>query len=131
LAYVSHRRSRLDAETPAVTTPKEAEMHDSVQELFRSVNDRIRDLQRDWPDEERTVMCECRDLACQATLPVTDGEYRSIAAAPGHFLVLPGHEQPEHERVVDGTSRYFVVAARGSALAEAPAPAEAALASAA
>jgi hypothetical protein len=107
-------------------------MRTSVQELFRSVNDRIRELQG-WPVDDRSVVCECRDVTCQTKLHVTPAEYRNIAAVPGHFFVHPGHEQPAHERVVVGTGRYFVVAARDSALTEvpAPAPAQAALAEAA
>jgi hypothetical protein len=106
-------------------------MRTSVQELFRSVNDRVQELQRNRPGGDCAIMCECREATCQTTLHVTATEYRNITAIPGHFFVLPGHEQPAHDRVVVGIGRYLVVAPRDAALAEVTAASQVPLAAAA
>jgi hypothetical protein len=44
-----------------------------------------------------------------------DAEYERIRSAPTHFVVLPGHEIPAVERVVERTGGYVVVKKLGHA----------------
>jgi hypothetical protein len=80
--------------------------------LFREVNERVQEV---VPDPEATeadvieFLCECGDADCTAVVSVSLGKYESVRAEPTHFLVLPGHEVPDVERVVDETDRYSVV----------------------
>lgn len=86
----------------------------SVQEVFRSINDRIKELERRrWIDDDG-IVCECRDSKCADVLHVTAEEYRTITAVPGLFFVRSGHEDRAHERIIVGTGRYAVVQAGDS-----------------
>jgi hypothetical protein len=57
--------------------------------------------------------CECGRLTCHQPLRLTVEEYEAIRRQARHFAVLPGHEFPEAEDVVDRTDRYFVVRKHG------------------
>jgi hypothetical protein len=90
-----------------------------TQALFREVNERIESLNEhfsrivpmgDW-------ICECGDPACFDPISLTFDEYEAIRAHPARFPVLPGHELPEVEEVVEANERYLVVEKRGSAKA--------------
>ncbi len=79
-----------------------------TQSLFREVNERIEEVTA-GRSALGEVVCECADHACADTIPLTVEEYESVRRVPTHFLVLPGHELAEVERVVDETERYVVV----------------------
>jgi hypothetical protein len=49
----------------------------------------------------------------------TRAEYEAIRAVATHFVVLPGHEDPSIEHVVQHTERFFVVEKEGQAAHEA------------
>jgi hypothetical protein len=89
-----------------------------TQSLFREVNERIESLNEHF---SRTSMddwiCECGDPACFEPISLTVDEYEAIRAHPARFPVLPGHELPEVEEVVEVNERYLVVEKRGSAKA--------------
>jgi hypothetical protein len=54
-------------------------------------------------------ICECADDACHDRMEMTEPEYESIRRHSNRFPVLPGHERPGLERVVERHDRYFVV----------------------
>jgi hypothetical protein len=82
------------------------------QRLMREVNDRIVEL-TGWNETGVSLfMCECSDLSCTDALEMSEAEYTRIRKAASHFLVFPGHERPESERVVERTGRFVVVANR-------------------
>jgi hypothetical protein len=84
--------------------------------LFRQTNEAIeRGL---WPGEERKIVrfrCECAQLDCQNAVELTLEEYEAVRANPVRFVVLPGHELPEVERVVERQPGYLVVEKQGEA----------------
>jgi hypothetical protein len=88
--------------------------------LFREVNERIEDvsttLVRDAPME---FLCECDDMDCVEKVSATRAEYEAIRAVATHFVVLPGHEDPGVEHVVQQTERFVVVEKEGQAAHEA------------
>ena len=73
------------------------------QELFRSVNERIRELAGTWQGTYDFV-CECPDEGCMKTLPLTEAENESLRAQDATFAVLPGHET-EGTEIVAGRIR--------------------------
>jgi hypothetical protein len=78
--------------------------------LFRKVNERINDLQGDqWNLDEIDFMCECADVECTKVIRLSPGGYERIRREPTHFFVLPGHEMPEVENVVERHDAYLVV----------------------
>jgi hypothetical protein len=84
--------------------------------LFRDVNERIEAGQ--WPtdrDEPTAFLCECGSLRCNMLVELTIPEYDRVRASATHFLLLPGHEIPEIERVVEREEGYVVVEKVGEA----------------
>lgn len=83
------------------------------QALFRSVNDRIEQLNETFemfvPYGEWT--CECARLECFATVEMTLGEYENVRSRPDRFVVAPSDEHvlPEVEDIVERTERYWIV----------------------
>jgi hypothetical protein len=89
------------------------------QTLFREVNDRIHELAAQLGSKQRDIqiICECSDETCSEpiTLPIAD--YEQVRHSAARFLVRPGHEIPEIERVVSGDSEHVVVEKLGPAAA--------------
>lgn len=81
------------------------------QSLFRLVNERIEDVNGESgaDDEVRDYVCECLDTSCAERLPIPRDEYQRIRRNPAEFVLVPGHEQPEVEEVVDRNDRWVVV----------------------
>jgi hypothetical protein len=75
--------------------------------VFRAVNDEIDDLGA--PDSRIAYVCECADVSCSETVRLDRADYRRIQAQRGHFVVVPGHEVPEIEDVVERDSDHLVV----------------------
>ena len=80
--------------------------------VFREVNERIEGLQRQFAlteDEPLQIVCECDRLGCLDKVAVTLAEYERIRADAACFIVVPGHEDPEVEDVVDTGAGYLTV----------------------
>lgn len=96
------------------------------QSLFREVNERIAALSERYADELRpnSYICECLSTDCSATLELTHDEYERLREQGSRFFVLPGHEAPAVEDVVETTKRYVVVEKIGlaSSIAESTNP---------
>jgi hypothetical protein len=89
--------------------------------LFREVNERIEDVGTTlMPDDQpMEFLCECDDRDCVEKVSATRAEYEAIRAVGTHFVVLPGHEDPDVEHVVHQTERFLVVEKEGEAAHEA------------
>lgn len=78
---------------------------------FREINERmvhdVRDVVDD--DEQLRLVCECGHEDCDATLAIRLGGYEHVRADGRHFFLLPGHEIPDVERVVERHDGYAVV----------------------
>ena len=84
--------------------------------LARRINEAIESGQ--WPGEQgqRTAYrCECAQLDCKRTVELMPAEYEQVRAHPRRFLVLPGHERPQVETVIEATPAYLVVSKDGDA----------------
>ncbi len=86
------------------------------QMLFRSVNDRIRELGESSvaPAE---FACECADDTCVEKIPLTRQQFVAIESDPNRFIVLRGHELPEVEDVVAERDGFLIVSMHGAAAA--------------
>jgi hypothetical protein len=84
--------------------------------VFRQVNERIREVSTTWADVSEPIgfLCECGDATCTGVMTLNVADYDTVRSAPGHFLLLRGHELPEAEEVVARTNGYLVVAQRTS-----------------
>jgi hypothetical protein len=70
--------------------------------VVREVNEAVEKIAADWYAEDEPVMfrCECADATCDAQLPLLREDYEWVRASPARFVVAPGHEDLELERVV-------------------------------
>jgi hypothetical protein len=89
--------------------------------LFREVNERIEDVSTTLvPDDEpMEFLCECDDTDCVEKVSATPAEYEAVRAVATQFFVLPGHEDPGVEHVVQKTEHFLVVEKEGEAALEA------------
>jgi hypothetical protein len=83
---------------------------------IRDVNEGIERGQ--WPGEEDSQVgfrCECAQLGCNQLVELSVREYEAIRAHPRRFVVIPGHEVPEIETVVEARPGYVIVEKRDQA----------------
>lgn len=86
------------------------------QSAFREVNEQIAKLTDSLvTTSHRLFVCECDDPNCAESLEITEAEYADVRADGTRFVVLPGHQHPEVERVVGGNGRFLVVEKLGAA----------------
>jgi hypothetical protein len=85
--------------------------------LFREVNERIKQLTKQWiaTDELIEFTCECANPACTDRIHVSLEDYESARARPNRFLVVPGHLDLEVEDVVAERDAFWLVDKRGQA----------------
>jgi hypothetical protein len=69
-----------------------------------------------WPEHEQApptdklwFLCECADPGCRKHVGLTRPEYEAVRADPMHFAVVPGHEIPDVESVVETHDGYVVI----------------------
>jgi hypothetical protein len=79
--------------------------------LFREVNERIDALSEEFEvgDEPLGIVCECGDGGCIERISVMPSVYKQVRQSPIRFFVVPGHEIPDVEEVVDRCDDYLVV----------------------
>lgn len=88
------------------------------QSIFREVNERMEELSGSSPFT--SFVCECANESCLQRCNLTLKEYEAIRSGPNSFFVLPGHDIPEADRIINSSERYSVVAkvGVGAAIAE-------------
>ena len=81
------------------------------QSLFRSVNEKLKDLNDAFTvvTETFVIACECADRNCTEMITIRPGEYEAVRANPRHFAVLPAHVVRDVETVVSQADEYVVV----------------------
>jgi hypothetical protein len=78
--------------------------------LFRDVNERLAlEEQVTSPVELLELVCECTDRACVKVFTMPLAEYDWLRQDPHRFVVLPGHEAPAVEDVVERHAGFVVV----------------------
>jgi hypothetical protein len=95
--------------------------------LFRQLNEELEVLARQTAPTTNnvSVVCECGDLRCAERIILARDLYQHVRSDPALFVVLPGHETPAVEDVVETSNRHYVVRKREGplqALAEATNP---------
>jgi hypothetical protein len=78
--------------------------------VLREANDRIARLADEWNQTGVSLFCECSDHGCVEAFEITAAVYGRIRADESHFVVFPGHERPDSERVVERSGHFVVVA---------------------
>ncbi len=76
------------------------------EKVFRAVNEEI-DKASDGV--ARPYICECAGAACTDVIRLTADEYRRIRSQPDHYVIVPGHQVPGLEAVVEREPDHLVV----------------------
>jgi len=82
--------------------------------IFREINERAEEIGT-AVEGPTAFLCECARTDCTERLDVPSDVYEQVRARSRHFLVAPGHEQLEYERVVDQGDGWLVVTKIGVA----------------
>jgi len=69
--------------------------------LLREVNERIAEIASSSAGELPEFLCECSRHDCTETLPLSLPEYERVRSSLNLFVILPGHECVEVDRVVE------------------------------
>ena len=82
--------------------------------FYREVNERVAEVADEFREDATPLgfACECGAADCAELIAMTLAEYEAIRAEPTRFFVIPGHERPEIERVVERHAAYLVVEKR-------------------
>jgi hypothetical protein len=85
--------------------------------LFREVNENIARLEERHGTTmlEPVFLCECSNADCTQHITVGPDVYARVRKEPRQFLVIPGHEDPQLERVVETHRDYLIVEKIGAA----------------
>ena len=78
--------------------------------LFRLVNERVEETHdRFGMTGTQDYFCECGDAGCTDRVRLTREEYERVRSHPRRFAIVPGHDIPEVEDVVELHGSYGVV----------------------
>jgi len=78
--------------------------------LFRAANERIADWEeRAREDATEPYFCECADPDCDQKVELRAADYERVRSESNRFFVVPGHEIPDVERVVESHEAWAVI----------------------
>ncbi len=79
--------------------------------LYRQVNERIEDLSRAFEAVTGAfeIICECGNLHCTEAISIAREVYEQTRADPTKFIIKPGHEIDDLERVIAHHAEYVIV----------------------
>jgi hypothetical protein len=77
--------------------------------LFRDVNERIAESAQRFDATSTQFVCECADADCTHRLEATLDEYEHVREDGATFMLAPGHDHADIERVVERHPRFHVV----------------------
>lgn len=85
--------------------------------LFREVNANIARLEErhGTTTSEPVFLCECSNADCTDHITVPPDVYARVREEPRRFLLLPGHEDEQLERVVETHREFLIVEKIGAA----------------
>jgi hypothetical protein len=73
---------------------------------YRKINDAVR---AKGADRAIAFLCECGRFGCNQLIQLTRAEYEAVRSNPRRFALVPGHEIPEVEDLVERHERYAVI----------------------
>jgi hypothetical protein len=92
--------------------------------FFRDMNDNVvqgfANLQQIAVEEDDTkwlpnvdqpikFFCECSDMKCEERIELKPSRYKELHQNTDQFIVLPGHNDPDIERIIKSSKHYLVV----------------------
>ena len=85
--------------------------------LFREINERVRQIASEHGSDVHLYefYCECSNTDCTLRVELVLADYERVRAHSDRFLVAPGHDLPEIERVVERSQGWWVIEKEGAA----------------
>jgi hypothetical protein len=93
-----------------MTDPRKARLARN-EAAFRSLNEQLVTGPHTMPRGEQDLagfVCECGDAGCTAVVRVSLAKYEEVRSDPRRFLLVPGHESPDTEDVVEQGDGYAI-----------------------
>jgi hypothetical protein len=83
--------------------------------MFREVNERVEEVNQAFGSitGKFDIFCECGDVTGAERLSVPMSEYERVRREATRFLLIPGHEDPTVESVVETHEGYVIVEKEG------------------
>jgi hypothetical protein len=80
------------------------------EKLFREVNERVAPMHAGYEHgADPEWVCECGDETCFEKIVVALDEYREVRGHDDWFVIKPGHEKRDVERIVREQDAFLVV----------------------
>jgi hypothetical protein len=79
------------------------------------MNERLERLGEEFADDPVEFLCECADPSCSTPLSIPVSLYEAVREHPRWFMVLPGHQREDVERVVQEHADCLVIEKLGKA----------------
>ena len=85
--------------------------------LFRDLNEQVELVAKPLDSDGHffAFFCECSNIDCTLSMPMSLADYEGVRADPTNFVVAPGHELPEIEEVIRRTPDFQIVRKHGDA----------------
>jgi hypothetical protein len=85
--------------------------------VFRRVNERLEEVNEAFATmaDGAEFVCECADIGCVERIELEIAQYEAVRDVPTHFIVKPGHELADEERIVETYGEYLIVEKIGHA----------------
>jgi hypothetical protein len=86
--------------------------------MFRTVNRELEQASREAggdADDQLEILCECGQEGCSEMLTLTISDYDQSHGQRDRFVILPGHEDSDLERIVTRKEHYVIVDKFGEA----------------
>jgi hypothetical protein len=85
--------------------------------LFREINERVREIAAEHGADVHLYefYCECSNTDCTLRVELALRDYERVREHGNRFLVAPGHDLPEIERIVEQSEGWWVIEKDGAA----------------
>jgi hypothetical protein len=79
--------------------------------LYRTINEKIEDLNAAFGmvTESMGIVCECGQLECSEQIDLDIPTYERVRADSALFVVIPGHEIPDVESIVEPHEGFNII----------------------
>jgi hypothetical protein len=78
--------------------------------MFRFANERMSGWEELHANENvELYFCECADEDCREKIELHKHDYETVRSNSRHFVVVPGHEVPDVETVIDKHEGWAVI----------------------
>ena len=79
--------------------------------MFREANERAKSWEERHPPDgdSELYFCECANPQCPDKISLSKADYERIRSNPRHFVVVPDHEIPDVETVIERNEGWAIV----------------------